>query len=192
MAKGKHGGNKIPVGEDHLYYSRLQLAEAYHTTATTIGKRLGGTPPAAQRNGGGVWKLIDVTTMMDIRKPVVAPVISTPDLITDPDDMAPADRRLHYQAEDLKQAAQIKARRNEIESGQLLEAGSVERVLAQAFKVLALTLDTLPDLLERDGLIQTSDVERIVEIVDNSRAQLAGDLASMSPDIAQMEEDGEW
>lgn len=192
MAKGKSGGDAIPAGTDYQYFSRNQLSAIFGISVPTITKMVGSTMPAARRNGGMVYHLKDVATLLDIRKINDPDIEDDEEFETDPDKMKPADRRMHYQAEDLKQAAAIKSRRNDVEAGQLLEAVEVERVLAQAFKTLALTLDTLPDMLERDGLIETHDVERIIEIVDNSRAQLANDLSKMSETVEGLEAAGEW
>lgn len=184
----------VPQAGDFMYFSKPQLAEAYKISIPTITRMIGSTPPSGRRNGGMVYHLKDVSEMIDVRKKdePVEEKKAEPEVITDPDKMDPSARRLHYQAEDLKEAAKIKARRNAVESGQLLEAKQVEQVLAQAFKTLALTLDTLPDLFERDGLIQSSDVERVIEIVDNSRLQLANDLAKLSKTVMDIEDSGEW
>jgi phage terminase Nu1 subunit (DNA packaging protein) len=176
-----------------MFFSKPQLAETYKISVPTITKMIGNVPASGRRNGGMVWHLSDVTKMLDIRKTEEEESKSEPEeVVTDPEKMPPAERRLHYQAEDLKEAAQIKARRNAVESGQLLEAADVEKVLAQAFKTLALTLDTLPDLFERDGLVQSSDVQRVIEIVDNSRSQIASDLSKLSTLVSKIEDSGEW
>jgi len=184
---------EIPEAGDFMYFSKPQLAEAFKISVPTVTKMVGSTPPVGRRNGGMVYHLKDVAELLDTRKADEPKDVEIPpEINTDPEKMPAAERRLHYQAEDLKEAAKIKARRNAVESGQLLEAKEVEKVLAQAFKTLALTLDTLPDLFERDGLIQTADVERVIEIVDNSRAQIAVDLSRLSNMVTQIEDSGEW
>jgi len=74
-----------------------------------------------------------------------------------PEKMTPPDRRTHYQAEDTKQAAELKRRKNELEERLLIPATEIVQTLAHAFKTVALTLDTLPDALERDGLLASTD-----------------------------------
>jgi hypothetical protein len=196
MAKPKGFVDNLPEiadSTDFLYFSKPQLAEAYRISVPTITKMIGSTPPAGRRHGGMVWHLNDVSEMIDIRKKKEPEIAAPePEVVSDPDKMPPAERRLHYQAEDLKEAAKIKARRNAVEAGKLLEAKEVEKVLAVAFKTLALTLDTLPDLFERDGLINTSDVDRVIEIVDNTRIQLASDLSKLSDSVSDIELNGDW
>jgi len=51
--------------------------------------------------------------------------------------------------------------------------------LAEAFKKVALTLDTLPDALERDGFIGSPDVEGTVALIDVTRTKLADALAKL-------------
>lgn len=183
--------NTVQPPEDLLKISKAQLAEAYRTSSVTVAKRLQGILPIERIGPTDYYRLADVCELKDVR---VEAGIADPEEenITDPDKMPPDKRRLFYQAEDLRQAAELKARKNAIESGRLLEATHVERTIAEAFKTLALTLDTLPDLFERDGLIQTADVERVIEIVDNSRNQLATDLTKLSPPVADIDAAGDW
>ena len=194
MPKGKSNEGSIPESANFMYLSRLQIAEIFGISSATVGKRLGATPPAGRRNGGMVWHIKDVTELIDVRaqKRKEVEVSEDEEIINDPAKMNPSQRRMYYQAEDLKQASEIKARRNAVEAGQLLQASEVEKVLAQAFKTLALTLDTLPDLFERDGLVHTGDIERVIEIVDNSRVQIATDLSKLSDEVAEIEAQGEW
>ena len=60
--------------------------------------------------------------------------------------------------------------------GELIPAREVEIGLAGAYKTLALTLDTLPDALERDGVISSDEIGRVIDIMDSAREQLANDL----------------
>lgn len=182
----------IPIESDPTRISKAQLAEAYQTSSVTVGKRIKGIEPLMRKGTTDYYRLRDVCDLKDVRELVVKPADEEQENISDPDKMAPDKRRLFYQAEDLRQAAELKARKNAIEAGKLLEAAHVERVIAEAFKTMALTLDTLPDLFERDGLIQSSDVQRVIEIVDSSRNQLANDLSNLSPVVEQIEAEGDW
>ncbi len=194
----------IPA-QDKLRFTTAQLAEAFQITHPTVRKMVGATPPIAKRSGAAVWFLNDVAQMRDVRPPYVPPKPlphnmpkTTRDdegnevFESDPDKMKPADRRTHYQAEDLKQASQLKARKNEIESRALIPAAEVERTLAGAFKTIALTLDTLGDSLERDGMIDPSDIGKLMSILDSSREQLAADLSVLSPEVEMLNEEGAW
>jgi len=101
------------------------------------------------------------------------------DIALNPEKRNPKERLLHYEAEDSKQSARLKQRKNDVESGNLIHAVEVEQVLAQAFKTVALTLDTLPDALERDGMINGADVEGAIALIDEARTKLADELADL-------------
>ena len=192
----------IPA-QDKQQFGAQQLAEAFQLSIVTIRKMIGETAPVGKRGAAYTWRLFDVAEMKDVRPPWVPPKPfgkNAPSMMlgengeevfeTDPDKMKPAERKTHYQAEDLKQAAQLKLRKNEVEMRELIPALEVEQTLAQAFKTIALTLDTLGDALERDGMIATSDIGRLLEILDSSREQLAVDLTTLSPEVEEINE--EW
>ena len=192
----------IPA-QDKQQFGAKQLAEAFQLSIVTIRKMIGDTPPVGKRGAAYTWRLFDVAEMKDVRPPWIPPKPygkNAPSMTldeegeevfeTNPDKMKPADRKTHYQAEDLKQAAQLKLRKNEVEMRELIPALEVEQTLAQAFKTIALTLDTLGDALERDGMIATSDIGRLLEILDSSREQLAVDLTALSPEVEEINE--EW
>lgn len=114
------------------------------------------------------------------------------EIINDPEEMNALQKINFYKAEDLKQSALAKKYKNDIEEGKLLIGVDTERVTAEAFKKIALVLDTLPDLLERDGIIGSGDIERVINILDNSRDQLAIDLSEISPATKDINDRGEW
>ena len=157
-------------------YSRQELAQAFGYSHQTITKMLAKKPSSAKRKTIELWKLRDVSTLNDCRKPKLELYPMTDIIELNPDKMKAAERRLHYQAEDLKQSANIKLRRNETESRVLIPAAEVEAALSTGFKAVALTLDTLPDTLERDGVIASSDVDAVIRIVDKLRDELANKL----------------
>ena len=191
----------IPA-QDKQHFGVAQLGEAFQLSQPTIRKMIGNTPPVGKRGAALTWRLFDVAEMKDVRPPWVPPkplAKNAPSMMvdedgdevfeTDPDKMKPMERKTHFQAEDLKQAAQLKARKNQVEMRELIPALEVEQALAGAFKTVALTLDTLGDALERDGMIDTSDIGRLLEILDSSREQLAADLLHLSPEVEFLNKD---
>lgn len=98
-----------------------------------------------------------------------------------PDEMLPADRKLYYQAEDLRQSVLLKMRKNALEARDVIPAAEVEQALALAFKSIALFLDSLPDKMERDDIIHADDVDKLIKMVDGERAQLRNSLEALSP-----------
>ena len=63
--------------------------------------------------------------------------------------------------------------------GELIPAADYERALSGALKTVAVTLESLPDVLERDAGIDGAAVERAQAVIDRVREglhrQLAGD-----------------
>jgi len=161
-----------------LYFSREELGETFQLARSTVCKMIRGIPHAGVRDRALVWHISDVSTLKDARLPKQQEIIVRY-LENEPNKMKPADRRTHYQAEDLKQAALLKQRKNDLESRELLPSYEVQTCLAEAFKKVALTLDTLPDALERDGFIGSPDVEGTVALIDVTRTKLADALAKL-------------
>ena len=167
-------------------YSRIDLSEVYNLSSDVVGKMLAGIGIVAKDpNGRHLWNLGDVTELKDTRiKSSVAKNQwgewdSSDDgeaFETDPNKMKPTDRRLYWQSVDLEQAAMLKQRKNAIESRELIPNDEVARTLTMAFKTVALTLDTLPDVLERDGIIGSGDIQTVIGILDSAREQLGNDL----------------
>jgi len=112
--------------------------------------------------------------------------------IDNPEQMNSLQKINFYKAEDLRQSAQLKQHKNDVESGKLMIATDVEKIIAEAFKKIALVLDTLPDLLERDGIIGSGDIEKVITVVDKSREQLAIDLSEISPVTEEINNNQEW
>jgi len=182
----------VASAQDKLRFTVKQLADGFGFSAATVRKRLGGTPPVGKRGNYTVYLLRDIAELIDVRDPYVPQEPDDATEETDPDKMSPKARLTHYQAEDVKQASEAKHRKNMVENRQLVPAELLERSLAQAFKTVALVLDTLPDALERDGVIASSDVQSIIRIVDSCRDQLANDMSSLAPEVVEINDSGDW
>ena len=85
----------------------------------------------------------------------------------DPDAMTPKERLDHFRAESekLKLSAAL---------GQVIPVDQFERELARAFKSVASTLESLPDVLERDAGLSGAAVERCQALVDRLREEMHG------------------
>ena len=178
--------------EEKLRFTKADLAEAFQLSRDTITKMLGNTSPHGRRKNATVYHIGEVATMNDVRRPYIPQQPDEEMLISDPNKMPPKMRLTHFQAVDAEQAALMKQRKNMIEDRMLIPAFEVEQVLAQAFKPIALFLDTLPDALERDGMIASSDVEALISMIDSGREQLAEHLAQLSPEVRDVNASGEW
>lgn len=83
----------------------------------------------------------------------------------EPDDMRPKDRLDWYRGE----MERLKLLR---ETGELVPAIDFEGQLASALKIVAVSLESLPDVLERDAGIRGAAVERCQEVIDRVREEL--------------------
>lgn len=92
----------------------------------------------------------------------------------DPNLMEPHQRASHYKAEEAKQRLAIQAK-------ELIPAAEVEAEMAAAFKLVAQTLETIPDLLERDAGLNPSQIEIVEKHLDKLRVGMADRLAEGTP-----------
>lgn len=56
--------------------------------------------------------------------------------------------------------------------GELIPAVEYERALSDGFKTVAMTLESLPDLLERDAGLPGPAVDRAIQVIDRLREDL--------------------
>lgn len=90
----------------------------------------------------------------------------------DPDQMTPKDRLDHFRAE-------RERTKHMEEAGQLIRAADYERALSSALKIVAVTLESLPDVLERDAGIDGAAVERCQIVIDRVREDLYRQLTTV-------------
>jgi hypothetical protein len=154
------------------------LAEEFGIDRRTVKKRLEGITPAGEVNGYQAWRLRDVA--IAVMGPQAA-YAGDPDFI-DPEKLHPTDRLSHYRAEREKSKWLAEERH-------LIPAGEVEQVVATAFKSLAQSLDTLPDVLERDCALGPDEVERAIEVVDAAREGLYQQLLDVCSTLNEMNDD---
>ena len=196
---------------EKFVFNIKMLSLAFDIDRTTVTNMIQGVKPIGKKGRSLLYDIKDVATLKETRdsmlvekftnnkykdKPHHSNSTTDPDnsdgLITDPEQMTPVQRINYYKAEDLRQSAQLKQHKNDVESGKLMIALDVERTVAEAFKKIALVMDTLPDLLERDGIIGSSDIERVIDVLDKSREQLAIDLSEISPMTEDINYKGDW
>lgn len=178
-------------------FNRKQLSDIYRVGVQTIPAYIGDVlHVATDEQGAYLWDIGTITTLTDKRPKTNSKKDGTwsnqwgshdPDddehIETNPDRMKAAERRLWYQSEDLRQSTLLKERKNAVEARDLIPAHEVELTLAGAFKAVTLMLDTLPDALERDGVIPPEDIGQVISILDSAREQLSNDLleSNMEP-----------
>jgi Protein of unknown function (DUF1441) len=144
---------------DAVVLSISQLATELTLTRETVRKRLtdAGVKTAGKRKGYHLYRLRDA----------VRALLTGAD--ADPTKLDPFRRKAHWQAE----AAEL---RLDVDRGGLVQVPDVEQVYAATMKPIALMLDTLPDILERDAGLNAQQVSRAEQAIDELRDQLVGVL----------------
>jgi len=115
--------------------------------------------PSTIHNGVRVWHIRDALQLKDESAK------------KNPNDMEPKDALDYYRAqrEKIKLAEDIR---------KMIPAADIERVISEAFKVLAQSLDALPDALERDCGLTPLAVSAAQRSVDAMRETLYANLTA--------------
>lgn len=153
----------LTTGPVQRIANKAQAAEFFGVSPQAIDGWIRRGCPAEQRAAPGrPWKF-DLLRLAEWR------FSSSPDSgpNADPDTMTPKERLDHFRAESekLKLSAAL---------GQVIPVDQFERELARAFKSVASTLESLPDVLERDAGLSGAAVERCQALVDRLREEMHG------------------
>jgi hypothetical protein len=132
-----------------------QLASELGLDRATLTKRIdaAGVKPAGMKRGFPVYRLKDV-----LRAVRQGDAGST-------SGMSPSEERAHYDA-------QLKRIEFEERCGKLIPAADYEQGVAELVKVVVQTLDTLPDILERDVGLTPAQVVRAQQEIDRLRQRM--------------------
>jgi phage terminase Nu1 subunit (DNA packaging protein) len=95
----------------------------------------------------------------------------------DPETMIPKDRLDWYRG------TRERTRHME-EAGELIPAARFEAEMARVLKTVAIGLESLPDVLERDAGITGAAVERAQAIIDRMRDELHAKLIEVDPNAS--------
>ena len=87
-------------------------------------------------------------------------------MTADVDSLSPSDRRAFWQAENER----LKYER---ETGELIPAYEVAQEMSAQAKAVVQSLETLPDILERDCGLSPSALIRVQQAIDDLRDQMA-------------------
>lgn len=152
---------ELPAG---LHASIRQIAEETGFDRDTVAKKISesSVAPSGKRGGHPVYRLRDVLPAL---------YVHGADGQTDPQKLDPFRRKAHYQAE----AERLDLDRK---SGELIPRIEVEQEQARVFLAIALTLDTIPDLVERDCGATADQLQRIERAIDEAREKLYAELAA--------------
>ncbi|AYN29995.1 DUF1441 family protein [Buttiauxella sp. 3AFRM03] len=140
----------------NLQLSIAQLAALSGMHRQTVSARLKNIPPTG--GNGSNLTLYSLTSVIGELMRAAPP--------SDDDDMDAHERKAWYQSE----RERLKF---EQETSQLIPASDVARDFAAIIKAVVQTLETLPDILERDCALTPSAVKRVQDIIDDLRDQMA-------------------
>ncbi len=155
---------------DGLSVSLSTLAREFGMARETCKKRLQQAGVASS----GKHKGHDIFRIGAAARAILAPEIENA-REEDPEKMSPKDRLDWYRG------ARERTKHME-ECGDLMRAADFETALASAIKTIAVTLESLPDVMERDAGIDGAAVERCQVVVDRMREDLHKRLTTPATD----------
>lgn len=133
-----------------------QIAEITGMHRQTVSQRVAGLTPAIGSNS----KL----KLYFIKDLILAGLAEK--MTVDVDSLSPADRRAHWQGENERL-------KYEERTGELIPAFEVSQEMSTLAKAIVQSLETLPDILERDCGLQPSQLVRVQQVIDDVRDQMA-------------------
>jgi len=148
---------------DKRLANKQELATLFDVSLPSIDAWLRrGAPYVVKGTNGVSWKF----DIIAISKWLYTPKESS---AIDPDNMSPKDQLDWYKA----QREKVKYR---TECCELMLASAYEKDLSTVLKSLATSLETLPDLLERNAGLKDDAIELVRSCVDNMRESLYNSL----------------
>tara|TARA_R110002096_G_scaffold5948_2_gene27316 strand:+ start:9962 stop:10456 length:495 start_codon:yes stop_codon:yes gene_type:complete len=145
---------------DAYNWSVSQFARAFSLDRRTVTRRIEEAciSPAGKKNGHPTYALKDGA------RAIYSEQISfNPD--HDPALLPPTDRKAWYQSENERVKLEVQLR-------SLLSSHEVHREMSQLAKAVTTTLDSLPDILERDCDLSPEAVLMVQDSVDSLRDQM--------------------
>ncbi|MDP8051043.1 DUF1441 family protein [Pasteurella atlantica] len=133
-----------------------QIADLVGLHRQTVSQRVAGLTPAIGSNSKKKLYKISDLIRIGLQEKMTADV----------DSLSPVERRAFWQAENER----LKFER---ETGELIPAHEVAFEMGAMAKAIIQTLETLPDVLERDEGLSPKALNRVQEVVDDLRDQMA-------------------
>jgi hypothetical protein len=169
------GSNVNDINEAYQW-SISHIARVFSMDRKTVSRRLEGelVRPAGTRAGYPVYALKDV-----------APALFGHVMVggQEPNDMTPPDRRAWYQSENDRL-------KFEVQTGQLVPTHDVRLQMSTLAKATANTLESLPDILERDCGLSAEALDRVQDVIDSHREQMYRVIIAQEADEATASSDG--
>lgn len=145
-----------------------QIAELVGMHRQTVSQRVAGLTPAIGSNSK-----LKLYALSDLIKIGLAEKMTG-----DVDSLSPVERRAFWQAENER----LKYERD---TGELIPSYEVSQEMSAMAKAVVQTLETLPDILERDCGLPTSAVIRLQQEIDDLRDQLSVHVQNFDDKSAQ-------
>ena len=146
--------------------NKAGVAEWFGISITSVDRWVLRGCPFVQKGERGVSWVFDLLAVAEWK-------FGRQEGTVDPSGMTPKDRLDYFRSE----RERLKL---EHETGSLIPAAEVERVVAEAMKALAQTLDTLPDALERDAGISGETVQIVQRVIDAARESMYADMVKLT------------
>ena len=150
-----------------------QIAELVGMHRQTVSQRVAGLTPAIGSNSK-----LKLYALSDLIKIGLAEKMTG-----DVDSLSPVERRAFWQAENEK----LKYERD---TGELVPAFEVAQEMSFLAKAVVQSLDTLPDILERDCGLPPAALMRVQQVIDDLRDQMAQQIQQNSDDQEKHNSDG--
>ncbi len=149
-------------------WSINRISQCFGMSRDTVTRRLrdAGVPASGKRVGHPIYALRDVAPALFAQSSIG----EGDDGHLDPGQMMPKDRKDWFDSE-------LKRIKYEQEIGQLMDADEVAKGVASVFKKIALSLDTIVDVIERDAGLDSRQLQIMQKIIDTNRALLAADIS---------------
>jgi len=161
--------NKAPKPKPRLY-SIAQLAQDFNLSRSTATKRLAECPHSGESRGYPAYTLEHAAPFLIDPKGIgLNKQQEEPENEMDPDKMPPDMQKDYWDA-------RLKKQKHDKEAGHLWDTLEVIHVLSEAYKPLAQRLRTLTDVLERVAGLDTDQLERAEEVINDVQQQIYDDL----------------
>ena len=142
-----------------------QIAELVGMHRQTVSQRVAGLTPAVGSNSK-----LKLYALSDLIRIGLSEKMSS-----DVDSLGPQDRKAFWQAENER----LKYERD---TGELVPAFEVAQEMSFLAKAVVQSLDTLPDILERDCGLPPAALMRVQQVIDDLRDQMAQQIQQNNDD----------
>jgi hypothetical protein len=163
---------EVATADDGLLWSISKTARVSGKARETVAKSVAdaGLRPAGNKLGYPVYLSYEILPAIYAKESGAQGFISDENF--DPAKLPPKERKDYYDSEKARLVV-------EKEKRQLIHAEDYRRELASVCKAVAIFMETLPDILERDCGLDPVTIARIQASADEQRTSLADRVESL-------------